>query len=190
VPRGHGFCASVVLAFLAAMAGFVANAATVRRMSLDALVDSSDVIFHGRVIQCRSQWDPATGAIWTRTELRVLDATKGRAGTSIAVTEPGGIVGSRGELYPGVPHFKIGQEVVLFLYRAPGNRLRVTGLLQGVYTVCNDPQTGERMAVPAVPAAEVVFEGARPAQADPAATVVRESLSRFLYGIRLRAASR
>ncbi len=172
------------------MAGLNASGATIRHMSLDALVDSSDFIVHGRVIQCRSQWNPATGAIWTRTELRVFDATKGRAGTSLAVTEPGGVVGGRGELYPGIPHFKIGQEVVLFLYRAPGNRLRVTGLLQGVYTVCNDPQTGELMAVPAAPPADVVFQGARHAQAASQATVVRESLSRFLSSIRLKAASR
>ena len=190
MPRGYGFCASIVFAFLAAMAGFDASGATFRHMSLDALVAGSDFIVHGRVIQCRSLWDPATGAIWTRTELRVLDAAKGRAGTALAVTEPGGIVGGRGESYPGIPRFKIGQEVVLFLYRAPGDRLRVTGLLQGVYTVFSDPQSGELTAGPAAPPAEVVFEGARPAQAASQATVVRESLGRFLYRLYLKAASR
>lgn len=168
-----------------------AGAATYRRMSLDELVQSSEYVIYGRVIASRVQWEPTARTIWTRTELLVLDGAKGQAATSIAVTEPGGILDGRGELYPGVPQFYPGEEVVLFLYRAPGNRLRVTGLLQGVYSVITDRQTGERMAQPAAPRREVVYEEGSPYAPKAAlGTGGAEKLSGFLYAIRQKALMR
>jgi hypothetical protein len=168
-----------------------AEAATYRRMSLDELVQSSDYVIYGRVIDNHVEQDPATRTIWTKTELLVLDGPAGQVPSSIAVTEPGGVLDGRGELYPGIPQFSPGEEVVLFLYRAPGNRLRVTGLLQGVYFVAIDPQTGARMAQPAVPRREVVYEEGSPyAPKGALATAVGEKLSSFLFAIRQKALMR
>ncbi len=187
----HASCAALALVLLTLISGVEAGGATYRLLPLDALVESSDYIVYGRVIRRDSQWDPATRAIWTRTELRILDCAKGKAGASLSVTEPGGIAGGRGELYPGIPHFEIGQEVVLFVYRAPGNRLRVTGLLQGVYSVVADPQTGERMAASAVPRAEVVYrQGSNAGQAAEQALPDRDHLGRLLNLLRLKASTR
>ncbi|MBZ5495125.1 MAG: hypothetical protein LAP85_01880 [Acidobacteriia bacterium] len=168
-----------------------AGAATYRRMSLDALVQGSDYVIYGRVIESRPLWDPATRMIWTRTEIRVIDGPKGQAGITLAVTEPGGILDGVGELYPGTPQFRADQEVVLFLYRAPGNRVRVTGLQQGVYAVTIDGQTGERTVTPAAPPPEIVYEEGSPS----ARTLSQqapgpEKLSRFLYNIRQKAQTR
>ena len=185
--RKTGYASFACLFFLALSAW----AATYRRMSLDELVQSSDYVIYGRVIESHVQWDPTTRTIWTRTELLVLDGPKGEAETSIAVTEPGGILDGHGELYPGVPQFHPGEEVVLFLYRAPGNRLRVTGSLQGVYPVVMDRQTGERLAQPAAPHREVVYEeGSRYAQKAAPLTAGAEKLSSFLYLIRQKALMR
>jgi hypothetical protein len=162
-----------------------AAAATYRGMSLDELVQDSDYVIYGRVIDSHMERDPATRTIWTRTELLVLDGPKGQTTTSITVTEPGGILGGRGELYPGIPQFSSGEEVVLFLYHAPGNRLRVTGLLQGVYSVVMDRQTGARVVRPVVPYREAVYEEGSPYAPKAAlAPAGAEKLSSFLYAIR------
>lgn len=185
--RKHGYVSFACLLLLA----LSAEAATYRRMSLDDLVQSSDYVIYGRVIASHVQWDPTTQTIWTRTELLVLDGPKGQAATSIGVTEPGGILDGHGELYPGVPQFYPGEEVVLFIYRAPGNRLRVTGLLQGVYSVITDRRTGERRAQAAAPHREVVYEEGSP-YAPKAALGAggAEKLSSFLYAIRQKALMR
>jgi hypothetical protein len=168
-----------------------AEGATYRRMSLDALVQGSDYVIYGRVFESRAQWDTATATIWTRTELLVLDGPKGQAGMTMAVTEPGGTINGRGVLYPGTPQFETGQEVVLFLYRAPGNRLRVTGLLQGVYEVITDQQTRERMVQPVVLQPEIAYAGGSlSALTSQRTTAGPENLSRFLYSIRKKAATR
>jgi len=168
-----------------------ADGAIYRRMSLDSLVQSSEFVIYGRVIESRALWDPATATIWTRTELLVIDGPKGQPGKSVAITEPGGIMNGRGVLYPGTPQFKLDQEVVLFLYRAPGNRLRVTGLLQGVYAVVADGLTGERMAQPVMPQPETAFEDGSPgAQTIKRLAAGQESLSHFLYVIRQKASNR
>jgi hypothetical protein len=174
-----------------ALMEWTAHGAVYRRMSLDSLVQTSEYVIYGRVIESRAQWDPATATIWTRTEILVIDGPKGQPGKTVTVTEPGGIMNGRGVLYPGTPQFRLDQEVVLFLYHGPGNRLRVTGLLQGVYAVVADRATGERMAQPVVPQPEVAYEDGSPA----AQTVKRlaagqENLSHFLYMIRQKAASR
>lgn len=170
------------------LAGWMVEAATYRRMSLEALIQSSDIVIYGRVVESRAQWDAATGSIWTRTVLLVLDGPKGQAGTTVLVTEPGGTIEERGEFYPGIPQFLLDQEVVLFLYRAPGNRLRVTGLLQGVYTVAADRQTGERLARPGIPEPEMIYEEGSPgARSAFQAAGAAENLSRFLHTIRQKA---
>jgi len=174
-----------------ALMEWTAHGAIYRRMSLDALVQSSENVIYGRVIESRAQWDPATATIWTRTELLVIDGPKGQTGKTVAVTEPGGIMNGRGVLYPGTPQFRPDQEVVLFLYRAPGNRLRVTGLLQGVYAVVTDPATGERMVQPVVPQPEIAYEDGSPAaQTVKQLAAGQENLSHFLYTIRRKASNR
>src|SRR5437667_295376 len=119
-----------------------ARGATSASVTLDALVAGSDMVVYGRVVGGLSFWDAATRTIWTSTQIAVLDAAKGRPGVTVLVTEPGGVVGDTGHLFPGVPRFAPNQEVVAFLYQAPGDRLRVVGLWQGIYGVSVDPATG------------------------------------------------
>jgi len=183
-----GMFACIVMTVLT---GWNAEGAIFRRMSLDSLVQCSEYVIYGRIMETRAQWDPATATIWTRTEVLVIDGPKGQPGQSVAITEPGGILNGRGVLYPGTPQFKPGQEVVLFLYRAPGNRLRVTGLLQGVYAVVGDRLTGERMAQPVLPQPEAAYEDGSPgSQTVRGLPASQDHLSHFLYVIRQKAAKR
>src|SRR5436309_3060330 len=132
----------VLLVLLASAAG-EAGAATVRPMTLEELVRESQCVVYGRSVGSRSFWDSVTSTIWTETEFLVLDAPKGEVGRTVRITEPGGILGNTGHLIPGVPQFAADREAVVFLYAAPGNRLRVLGLGQGVYNVFREPATGD-----------------------------------------------
>jgi len=166
-----------------------ARGATSASVTLDALVAGSDMVVYGRVVGGLSFWDAATRTIWTSTQIAVLDAAKGRPGATVLVTEPGGVVGDTGHLFPGVPRFAPNQEVVAFLYQAPGDRLRVVGLWQGIYGVSVDPATGERLARPAAGKPETVYQELRVVQPPGAAPATRR-LGELLLQIRERAGSR
>ena len=191
MARRHCSAGMIACVVMMVLMEWSADGAIVRRMSLDSLVQSSEYVIYGRVIESRARWDPATATIWTRTELLVIDGPKGQPGKSVAITEPGGVINGRGVMYPGTPQFRPDQEVVLFLYRAPGNRLRVTGLLQGVYVVVADALTGERLAQPVMPQPEAAYEDGSPgAQTIRRLAAGQENLSHFLYIIRQKAANR
>ncbi len=184
--------ALVMLAFfLPGPAGMAAGAAVAVRMSLDDLISSSRLVIYGRVMQTHAEWDPATGAIWTRTEILILDGMVGPAESTLAITEPGGSKDGRLEMYPGTPQFQPGQEVVVFAYRAPGNRWRVTGQLQGVFLVEIDRRSGKRMVRPMAALPETVYEeGSRESKDENLSAADWRSLSRLLYDIRQLAAMR
>ena len=166
-------------------------AATYRSMSLDALVANSEYIVYGRVAASRVAWDASTKAIWTRTEIQVLDGAKGRPGNLIAVTEPGGVINGHGEFYPGTPRFRLNEELVLFLYRAPGNRLRVVGSTQGIYAVSTDPTLGQRIVAGESQRIQTVYQAGSPSlQAAKDRAAAPRVLSGFLRMIREKAAAK
>jgi len=187
--RDRKSCLSALIICL--IFSWTVGAQTFRRLSFDALVQSSDYIIYGRVIQSHSLYDSSTRMNWTQTEIQVLDGPKGQIGSTVVVTEPGGIVNGVGELYPGSPQFHADQEIVVFLYRASGNRLRVTGAVQGIYAVTLDRQTGERWVQPSAPPQEVIYEEGSPYEKNVRAQAPGvDRLNRFLYSIRQKASNR
>lgn len=186
VLKGSRFAIGFVILF-----AVCTQAATYRRLSFDSLIAASDYVIYGRAASSHAYRDPATGAIWTETQFQVLDCVKGRSGQAITVTEPGGVLDDRGELYPGMPQFRVNAELVLFLYRAPGNRLRVVGALQGVYAVSKDPADGQRMVACAASRQQIFYqEGASLAATAKSANTAPEMLNSFLQSIRRKAAAR
>ena len=179
----------LLLLLLGSAAG-EAGAATVRPMTLEELVRESQCVVYGRCVGSRSFWDPVTSTIWTETEFLVLDAPKGEVGRTVRITEPGGILGHTGHWVPGVPQFAGDREAVVFLYAAPGNRLRVLGLGQGVYNVSRDPTTGDLMARPSLETREVVYEEGRSSARAPGEILNTRKLGEFLFLIRRRASIR
>ncbi len=169
-----------------ALAGGISHSATVRSLTLDTLVARSDRIVHGRVVGSHAAWDSETRTIWTHTEVLVIDSAKGSSGRTVTVSEPGGVVGDVGHLLPGVPRFRLNDEVVLFLHGATGNRLRVTGLRQGVYGVTRDGAGSPPMAHALDRQAEPVYESdsvRRPQVPEP---LGERRLDEFMRDIRQR----
>jgi hypothetical protein len=165
--------------------------ASVLRMNLDRLTDISETVVYGRVVGSRCFWDSASRSIWTETDFLVLDRAKGLGSRVVRIVEPGGVLGDVGHFFPGVPKFKLGQELVVFLYKAGGNRFRVTGLEQGVYQVRADSSTGVRITRPVVGQSEQVYEQTGKAAAEARrANAVDLRLDEFLSSVRRRAVTR
>ncbi len=121
-----------LLLLLLAPAG--AGAGTLRAKSVEESARTSDAVVRGKVVSTSSRWDG--GHIVTDVEIAVASAWKGQPGRRVTVTIPGGVVGDLGQHVDAAPKFTVGEDVVVFVQRAPnGKLLRVNGLAQGKYRV-------------------------------------------------------
>jgi hypothetical protein len=114
----HAGALAVGLALLAVPAG-PARGATVLRLSFEELTGRSDAVVRGRVVGSTPKLNAAAGRITTFTQVEVTEAIKGAPGKRITVRQPGGEVGRIGQSVAGAARFAPGEEVVLFLSRAP-----------------------------------------------------------------------
>ena len=118
------------------------NAASVRPMLLDEIIDTAAVGFHGICIANRTERDTATNFIVTYTTFEVRDALKGKVAATHVIKQIGGTMdgGDSGMIVHGVPRFVVGQEYVVFLagvsslgFSSP------VGLTQGKFAVQDGP---------------------------------------------------
>jgi hypothetical protein len=131
---------SVAFAGLALLGANLASATTVQRFSRVDLAKKSDSIVRARVEDQISRRDETNREIYTYITLSVLESVKGAKGEkSITIRQMGGSVDNLISYIPGMPTFKRGEEVVLFLSRKDGAGYPwVMGLQQGKYTVITD----------------------------------------------------
>jgi hypothetical protein len=114
-----------------------AGATSVPSLSFEQLTDRSELIVSGQIARSWSDWDNAHKFIWTHYELTVFGVQKGSPGTSVVVSEPGGVVGIQGMAIAGAAIYQPGEQVLVFLQRMPNGYLRTTGWTQGKFTVDN-----------------------------------------------------
>jgi hypothetical protein len=138
--RSLSFLAS--LAAVAALCVPAARATTMVPSSLEKLVTTSESVIRGTTVATRTEWD-AHRRIVTIATVRVLEGWHGPAapGAEIEVTSFGGERDGIRMTVPGSPRFTPGEEVVLFLGRAPGGPLSVVDMAQGKFEVVPD-ETG------------------------------------------------
>lgn len=144
-------CATVLLI------GSNAGATSVPNMTFEELADHSELILTGQVTRSWSDWDSDHKFIWTHYELSVASTQKGAPGSTVTVSEPGGVVGDRGMAIAGSVGYTPGDQVAVFLERMPNGYLRTTGWGQGKYTVDG---TGHLHADGSLRGLEVVKVGA------------------------------
>ncbi len=127
--------ASAVTA-LALLSATPAQAASVRPLPLDSVVDAAAVAFQGRCLESRSEVDAATGLVVTLTTFEVEDRLKGEVGARHVIKQLGGQVGDLVRRVDGIPTFEPGERYVVFLYgvSAAGFSSPV-GLSQGRFEV-------------------------------------------------------
>jgi hypothetical protein len=128
------FLAGIVLAAV------VANATTLARMSFDHLAHKAAAVARLRCISSASHWDG--GEIWTETQFEVVERNKGSLGGTVTVRMLGGRAGNFYSRVDGVPTFRSGEEVYLFLWGKPGEPYRVLGWSQGTFRIAHDARGG------------------------------------------------
>jgi hypothetical protein len=127
----------VAIAALALAIAQAAFATSVLKLSLQDLTKKSDSIVMARVDDAVASWDAGHKEIYTYITLSVLQPVKGNKGaTTITLRQLGGTVGNIASVVPGMPSFKKGEEVVVFLTQKDAAGYPwVMGLEQGKYSV-------------------------------------------------------
>jgi len=132
--------ASVAFAGIALVGASLASATTVQKFSLKDLTTKSNAIVMAKVEDQSSRQDPGNKEIYTYITISVLQSVKGAQGEkTITIRQLGGTLGNLISVVPGMPSFKNGEEVVLFLSAKDGAGYPwVMGLQQGKYSIVTD----------------------------------------------------
>jgi|ERR1043166_2769746 hypothetical protein len=108
-------------------------------LSLDNMIDQSDVIAIGNCVDSRSVW--VDRALVTLATISVSESLKGDQSSTITVALPGGVDMNRkfpvAMSYPGAPRIIPGENVLLFLTNTGevGGSYNVAGFSQGKFSI-------------------------------------------------------
>jgi hypothetical protein len=142
-PRGRFSIQLCLFAAVACTAVATVEAGQVRPVNLEELTAHAATIFAGRCLEVEVIDDAGLGRETTVATFDVERAVKGATGSTVTLKTIGGDDGASA----GVPRFRPGDEVVLFLYGESSLGLSSpVGLGQGRFTVFTDKQ-GTRLAV-------------------------------------------
>jgi hypothetical protein len=129
---------ALLLAILLAAAA--APATTLLRMSLEKLSRAAAVIVRAQCLENFTAWEG--GEIWTFTSFDVQEVWSGAAPGKITVRLLGGRVADVTSTVPGVPRFRPGEEVVLFLEPTPRGDFSIVSWQQGAFRIRLDAPSG------------------------------------------------
>ena len=126
---------------------------TLVHMDLVALTRTANVVARARCLGNSTRWED--GHLWTLTRFAVVEAWKSPAQSlapQIVVVRLVGGRDRRGTVsVDGVPRFRAGEEVVLFLEPSATpsgrNELTVTSWAQGTFRIRRDPASREEIAI-------------------------------------------
>lgn len=145
------WAASLAFAGIALLGVHLAGATTVQKFTVSDLAKKSESIVLARVEDETARMEPGSKEIYTYVTLRVLEGVKGskksdnakkpNAEELVTIRQLGGSVGNLISIVPGMPTFRKGEEVVVFLSAKDRDGYPwVMGLQQGKYTVTTDEQ--------------------------------------------------
>ncbi len=159
------FC--VRAAFLAVVGTFVAQAATLEKLSMDQLSQNATSIVRATV--AGSYTSVINSTVYTHYTLRIAETWKGVAANEVLV--PGGTSGDLRQVFPGVPQLAAGSEYVLFLWKSSATGItHLVGLSQGLFQV-DRQQDGSALATRAK-IGEMMLDASGKKVADSAVTMV------------------
>jgi hypothetical protein len=128
-------CVALLLAV-----GGAATATTLARMSVAQMSHAAQAIVRARCVENSAGWD--AGEIWTFTSFEVQEVWQGSAPARITVRLLGGRVGNLTSSVTGVPRFRSGEEVVLFLERTSRGDFSIVSWEQGTFRIRREAATG------------------------------------------------
>ncbi len=134
----------------AAIAVQSAFATSVVLLSENKMIDGASLIVQGTVLSSQSAFRNGLVKVFTDVSIEVEDVLKGTFTDPVLhVGLPGGVVDGTTVHIPGVPNFKPGSQVVVFLTQVNGSGYTTVGLSQGKYTLEPDQETGLTVAIQA-----------------------------------------
>ncbi len=164
-----------------------AHATTLMNWDLDEFVFQSRAVVTGTVsdVEVRA---PEDGTVaHTYVTLDVEDVLAGAAvPRQVVLQEMGGRIGYRATIVHGVPVYRPGERVLVFLEELDDGKLRTLGFYRGKYTLEIDPDTQREMYVQREPSG-VSFADHEVAAPEPEIRYQREDLE---WTIRLAAGER
>jgi hypothetical protein len=126
---------------LLGMSAVLANATTLVRMPFEDLAQQSTAVARLRCLGAESRFDGRE--IWTETRFEVLELDKGLLPGLVTIRMMGGRAGHLHSRIDGVPQFRVGEEVYLFLWnRRAGDAYTVLGWSQGTFRIARNVDTG------------------------------------------------
>ena len=121
------------------LASIVAATATqIPQVSFEEVVHGSQQIVTGRVLRSWVAWGPTHEFLWTHYDVQVESVVKGNPGSTVTISEPGGVLDGRGMDIAGAVHYETGEHVMLFLNKTPVGYYRTVGWSQGKYQIGAD----------------------------------------------------
>lgn len=126
----------------AGMWGSSAEATVMVELTLEDMARDAVAIVHGRVVRTGGHLGIRDGSAepYTVTTLEVVEWIKGPGGDRVGIREIGGELGGGqgGMAIDGVPSYRVGEEVVVFLEDDPdADFYRTYGMVQGKFVVMN-----------------------------------------------------
>lgn len=118
------------------LAASEAMATTLAHLSVAEMSQVSPVIVRARCLSNSTRWDE--GEIWTFSTFAVEEIWKGSVDAQITVRLLGGTSGNLTSTIAGVPRFRSGETVVLFLERTSHGDLSIVSWQQGTFRVHRD----------------------------------------------------
>ena len=119
-------------------------AATLAPKSLEQLIDGADLIVRGHVQAVRPGPSGKDGPS-TTVVIAVKEQWKGAKLSTFKMIQPQGTEGGIAQAVPGLPTFRVGEDVILFVAREGHGRYHVLGGKQGKFSVRSDVATGKQV---------------------------------------------
>ena len=112
-----------------------ASATTVRQLNLAEPNENSDMILHARVAHVDEYYGAKDNAFRTLLRFEIIESLKGEKPSTFDMVLTGGSRGTFFSWIPGMPRFRIHDEVVVFLHKTRNDTHIFTGLGQGVFFI-------------------------------------------------------
>jgi len=137
-----------MLAALRVGTAATASATTLERMSVAKMTQNAQLVVRAQCLANSVAWDG--GEIWTFTSFEVEDSWKGAptgAAQQVTVRLLGGSVGHLTSTVSGVPRFRPGEEVILFLQSTARGDFSIVSWVQGTFRIHRDTRSGAEIVV-------------------------------------------
>jgi hypothetical protein len=126
-----------------------ASATTVIPPTFEEMADRAELVFVGKAVASRAEWRTVGSdrVIFTLVEFETQEVLKGNAGKSVTLQFLGGTIGDMTLEVTGVPRFKAGDRVILFVEKNGVQFCPLVGVFHGKFGLRKDEKTGHDIIV-------------------------------------------